>query len=296
MKTISQEMKNHLQGEVTSLCRCWILKTALGEELGFTDHDENIILKGVLCEKNAGVEASQIEESLGLNVNTNDVEGALQSNHITAEDINAGKYDNARVSTYIVNWQALDQFILDQVSLMGEITQEDGYFRMEFRSLSSQLEQTKGNHFISECQADLGDGRCKVFLDRPEYKVQGQIAEVLSPLVLRVTALDTFESGWFRGGHLTWLSGENVGRRIEITEQINSNRNNVLHLWQPMPYAIQPQDQFSLHVGCDKSFETCKRKFSNTLNFRGFPHIPGNDFVLSYAANSDVFDGEPIKS
>ena len=32
---------------------------------------------------------------------------------------------------------------------------------------------------------------------------------------------------------------------------------------------------------CDKRFETCRDVFANAVNFRGFPHLPGQDFVLS---------------
>ncbi|RIJ20390.1 DUF2163 domain-containing protein [Henriciella barbarensis] len=32
---------------------------------------------------------------------------------------------------------------------------------------------------------------------------------------------------------------------------------------------------------CDKRFETCRDVFSNAENFRGFPHLPGQDVVLS---------------
>lgn len=40
---------------------------------------------------------------------------------------------------------------------------------------------------------------------------------------------------------------------------------------------------------CDQRFETCRDRFSNTENFRGFPHLPGNDFILSgpAATNND---------
>ncbi len=40
------------------------------------------------------------------------------------------------------------------------------------------------------------------------------------------------------------------------------------------------------HQSCDQRFETCRDRFSNTENFRGFPHLPGNDFVLSGPAAS----------
>lgn len=32
---------------------------------------------------------------------------------------------------------------------------------------------------------------------------------------------------------------------------------------------------------CDHRFETCRDVFGNVENFRGFPHIPGTDFVLA---------------
>jgi len=41
-------------------------------------------------------------------------------------------------------------------------------------------------------------------------------------------------------------------------------------------------------AGCDKRFDTCRNRFNNAVNFRGFPHIPGNDFVIRYAV-----EGEP---
>jgi uncharacterized phage protein (TIGR02218 family) len=39
-----------------------------------------------------------------------------------------------------------------------------------------------------------------------------------------------------------------------------------------------------LEAGCDKRFETCRLKFANLLNFRGFPDIPGDDWLVSTPA------------
>ena len=59
-------------------------------------------------------------------------------------------------------------------------------------------------------------------------------------------------------------------------------------LWQAMPEPIAEGDSFVVTAGCDRRFSTCRDRFDNVLNFRGFPHIPGNDFLLRYAV-----DGEP---
>ena len=49
-----------------------------------------------------------------------------------------------------------------------------------------------------------------------------------------------------------------------------------------MPEPVAAGDSFTVTAGCDKQFQTCHDRFNNVVNFRGFPHIPGNDFVISY--------------
>ena len=52
-----------------------------------------------------------------------------------------------------------------------------------------------------------------------------------------------------------------------------------IELWQAMSEAVAVGDAFTVTAGCDKQFSTCKAKFDNALNFRGFPYMPGNDAV-----------------
>lgn len=42
---------------------------------------------------------------------------------------------------------------------------------------------------------------------------------------------------------------------------------------------------------CDKRFNTCLNTFGNVLNFRGFPDLPGEDFLTVYPRSGDVMDG-----
>jgi hypothetical protein len=38
-------------------------------------------------------------------------------------------------------------------------------------------------------------------------------------------------------------------------------------------------------------------KFGNAVNFRGFPHLPGNDFVVAYAVPGEPgHDGSSLRS
>ena len=44
-------------------------------------------------------------------------------------------------------------------------------------------------------------------------------------------------------------------------------------------------------LGCDKRFATCRDRFANTLNFRGFPYMFGNDVLQASPASEAVRDG-----
>jgi hypothetical protein len=44
-------------------------------------------------------------------------------------------------------------------------------------------------------------------------------------------------------------------------------------------------------LGCDKRFSTCRDRFGNGLNFRGFPYLVGNDVLQAYPAGEPVRDG-----
>ena len=58
----------------------------------------------------------------------------------------------------------------------------------------------------------------------------------------------------------------------------------IVELWQAASFAVAAGDGFTIRAGCDKQFATCKAKFGNGANFRGFPHMPGNDFVTTFAS------------
>jgi uncharacterized phage protein (TIGR02218 family) len=86
---------------------------------------------------------------------------------------------------------------------------------------------------------------------------------------------------------LTWTTGSNTGRREEVKAHVKSASEVTIELWRQAAFPIAAGDTFNIHAGCDKQFATCKAKFNNAVNFRGFPHIPGTDFVTSFPNRSD---------
>jgi uncharacterized phage protein (TIGR02218 family) len=93
---------------------------------------------------------------------------------------------------------------------------------------------------------------------------------------------------------LTWTSGANSGQVSNISQHEKFGFEQRLVLWRPPSAPIAIGDGFSIIVGCDKAFATCKAKFANQQNFQGFPHLPGNDAAYAYVDGEGVFDGAPL--
>ena len=98
---------------------------------------------------------------------------------------------------------------------------------------------------------------------------------------LTASGLGGFDDGWFSRGTLTWTSGANKAFSAEVKRH-TIGAGHLLTLWQAAGRTIEEGDTFTVRAGCDKRFATCREKFGNAEAFRGFPHMPGNDFALSY--------------
>jgi uncharacterized phage protein (TIGR02218 family) len=85
-------------------------------------------------------------------------------------------------------------------------------------------------------------------------------------------------AGAFSGGRLRWLDGKNAGlaARIVVNDTVG------LTLEDAPAFAVAAGDRAELTEGCDKAFATCCARFGNAANFRGEPHLPGNDLLVRY--------------
>lgn len=291
MRTLPAGMQAHLDAGTTTLAFCWKVTRKDGTVLGFTQHDRALSFDGVDYEPESGVTASEIEASLGLSVDNLDVAGLLKSDVITEDDIAAGYYDNADVEIWLVNWASIAQRLLIGAGNLGEVTRGEVGFTAELRGLAHRLQQSRGRLFQKYCDADLGDARCGIDLDDPSYMGTGTVAAVATDGSFNASGLDGFASHHFSRGRVLWLTGDNAGLQHEVRSHTNASSVVTVALWIPPFAAIEIGDTFEIRAGCDKTFATCKSKFSNAVNFRGFPTMPGNDFVAVYpkpgSASSD---------
>jgi uncharacterized phage protein (TIGR02218 family) len=274
MKTISGALATHLAGELTTLATCWRVTRRDGAIFGFTDAVGNLNIDGVLFEADAGYTPTTVATSSNLAVDNLDVEGLLDSEHITEVDIQAGLWDHAEVEIFQVNYLDLTQGKLWlRKGRLGEVRIGRSSFVAELRGLAQALQATIGELYSVTCRADLGDGRCQVNL--ASFTVTGTVTAVSSRRVFTDSGRGE-AAGWFAFGKLTWTSGNNDGFEMEV----KAFSGGVFTLVLPMPYDIQIGDGYSVYAGCDKLFSTCKTKFNNVVNFRGEPHLPGVDAIL----------------
>jgi uncharacterized phage protein (TIGR02218 family) len=296
MRTVPPELAAHLASGATTLCRCWRLTRRDETVQGFTDHDEDLGFDGTTFRAGTGFEGAELEARFGLAVTGTEIHGALAAESLNETDLAAGRYDNAKVELYLVNWSDVDQRLLLRTGSLGEVRREGAAFAAEVRGISARLNEERGRIFAATCDADLGDARCGVDLGDPAFRGEGSVLSVEGASLVRVAGLDTFANGWFTRGKLTFEAGPNAGLSVEVKEHRIEAGEVRLALWQQMAEPISEGDLFAVTAGCDKRFETCRMKFANAVNFRGFPHLPGNDFVVAYAVPGEPgHDGSPAR-
>jgi uncharacterized phage protein (TIGR02218 family) len=294
MKVLSPDMQAHLASGATTLAWCWKLSRADGAVFGFTDHDRPLSLMGVSFEPESGFSATEIRSGSDLSVDAQEAEGVLTSDVITETDILDGRWDNAAVEVWRVNWADVSQRVLMRRGVIGQVRRGRLAFVAEMRSLAHALNQTVGRTFQYACDAALGDARCGVDLDSAVYKASGVVDALTDDRSFDASGLAAFDAGWFSLGMLEWTSGANAGRTAAVADHVLREGAPHVALLDAPVRPIATGDGFVIRAGCNKRLETCRAKFANAVNFRGFPHIPGSDAIVRYANRGDANDGAAL--
>lgn len=282
MRIIPDALAMRLSG-ATTLCHCWRLVLRDGARIGFTDHDRDVVFDGLTHAAASGLEASEVEASLGFAATGAEVAGALMAAALSEADLAGGRYDGATIETWLVDWSAPEARVLMDVGAIGEVSRTDHAFAAELRSLAHAFDETRGRLYQTLCSADLGDSRCKASLSGAAMRVTRKVVGLESGAMFKIETTGK-ASGWFSGGAVE-LGGRRLGT---IRDHGERDGGALISLWAAPAAAPRIGEAVTLVAGCDKSFETCRTKFANQLNFRGFPHMPGDDLMLGYIRAGDV--------
>ena len=291
---LSEAFESHLASGLTTLARCWALTRRDGLVLGFTDHDRDIAFEGITFKADTGLSARALQQTTGLAIDNSEALGALSAAAVTEADVRAGRYDGATVRAWLVNWQEPALRTLQFRGHLGEIARVAGAFRAELLGLTEALNQVQGRVYQVPCAAVLGDSGCKVDLSQALLSGLGVVQAVDDQKVLSLSGLDGFYDRWFERGRLKVLTGAAAGLVGVVKNDRASGTVHQVELWEALRAEVAVGDTVEISAGCDKRVETCRYKFDNLLNYRGFPDIPGEDQLLQVpvaAVNTDQTGG-----
>jgi uncharacterized phage protein (TIGR02218 family) len=269
-------MPNWIEGDLTTLAFLWRIERRDGVALGFTSHDADLVVDGLTYAASPGMLPSAIERSDGLDTDNVELTGALTSDAITADDLAAGRWDGASLRLSAVSWENPTEAPLNLIrGELGSVEIADGRFAVTLRGPTLIFDAPVCEETSPDCRAVLGDKRCRVDLSGRK-----KLVKLVTAAGAMITVDQAAPDGAYAFGQLRWIDGPNSG----LEARILSSSGGQLTLEEPPHFAVTAGTRMELGEGCDKRFETCIQRFSNAENFRGEPHLPGNDLLTRYAS------------
>jgi uncharacterized phage protein (TIGR02218 family) len=280
-KTITNNLKTHIQRNVTSVCTCWKVTRTDGLVFAYTDHDEDVSFDALTYKAATGYNRTAVASAEGFAVDNVDIIGMLVDDEISEEDLRNGLFDYADVEVFLLNWEdpTMGRMVLRRGNFGEAIITTIALFKAELRGLAQHLNYTIGEVWQPGCRTDLGSTKCQVNL--AAITQYGTVASVVDRRGFYCTAGLTGGDDNFNGGVLTWTSGANNGKKMEVVSWFQST--NLMILFLPVNYPIVAGDTFSVYPGCDKTrgANGCL-KFNNVINYQGEPDLPGVDEAMRY--------------
>jgi len=262
-----------VDGELTSVALCWRLERLDGAGIALTSHDQPVTSEGVRHAPTPGMTPAAVTRSLGLQPPSAETAGALSSDAIDETDLSLGRWDGTRVQLTAADWEdpasAPIQLLGGEI---GAVNIDGDSFSAELRGAAAALEGPVCPATSAECRAQFGDKQCRVDL-AGRTLVAHVVASDGGALTLDMGVDDRFVLG-----RLRYLSGANCG----VTTVVLSAEGVVVEVRELPRAQVENGCRVELREGCDKRFETCVSRFANAANFRGEPHLPGNDLLTRY--------------
>jgi uncharacterized phage protein (TIGR02218 family) len=260
-------------GELTSMALCWRLERSDGGGIALTSHDQPIVSGSITFDPNPGMVPAAVSRSLGLDPDAGELAGALSSDALAEHDLALGRWDGSNLELTVVDWIDPDAPLISLLAgELGSVSVDGESFTAELNGAAARLEEPVCPATSAECRARFGDKQCRVDL-------------AARTLVATVTASDgatlmfnTVLDDKFVLGRLRYKSGANCGL-MSVIMSVDGASVQI----RDLPRAsIEAGCRVELREGCDKRFATCVSRFNNAVNFRGEPHLPGNDLLTRY--------------
>jgi uncharacterized phage protein (TIGR02218 family) len=257
--------------ELEGTASYWRVTRRDGVTLGFTGHDRDVWLDGVLHRAAPGMLPSAVRRTADLSADSVEVQGTLTHDAISAADLSAGLFDGAQVQLGIVDWETGDLATLYRGEI-GAISEVAAGFSAELLSAKAQLDADPVPRTSPTCRAQFCGPGCTLSTARFTHELR------VSTIDLTANAV-SFAGGPaaddIRDGSLRWVDGTQAGQSNAVVEVDGA----MLVLERALDPGIAVGDLARVREGCDHTIATCAGRFANSVNFQGEPFVPGNDIL-----------------
>lgn len=140
---------------------------------GFTSNPKDTVFDGVNYKAKSGYTASALSARADLSVDDLELQGLIDSDDIKIRDIESGRWADADIETFQLNYENLADGKMDLPATgnLGEhVIKRPGLYVAELLGLQAHLQQQIGDLYSILCRARLGDTKCKVRLDPPRWR------------------------------------------------------------------------------------------------------------------------------
>ena len=270
-------MRVFFNRELDTAATFWRIFRTDGIALGFTSHDQDLYFSGMRHRAAPGMVPTAIRMTSDLSEDSAGVEGALTHNSINPQDLAAGLFDDAVIDIGIVSWEDGEHDILYSGTL-GQIEDDSFGFSAELHSFKRLLESDLVPRTSPTCRAVFCGPGCGLSASKFTSCVTVETVDFESN---RVMLTDTVDHR-FSNGQLRFLDGPQTGLKFGILDVTEG----WLSLDRPLQLGTAYGTKVELIEGCDHTVLTCANRFSNSVNFRGEPFLPGNDLLARYGSNA----------
>ncbi len=252
----------------------WRVSRRDGVTLGFTTHDRDLWFGGLLHSAAPGMVPSAIRRTAGFEPDSAEVEGALNHQAISAADLAAGRYDGARVTIGLVDWETLEHQAIYSGTI-GTVSEEAGAFSATLVSRKAELLRDPVPRTSPTCRAEFCGPGCNLSATR-FTRLASLAAFDAARGGLQLTGIAALAD--YASGSLRWLDGPLAG----LEAGLHDSGDGWLLLDRPLDAVPAIGTRLLVREGCDRRLATCAARFGNAINFQGEPFLPGNDQLTRY--------------
>jgi uncharacterized phage protein (TIGR02218 family) len=278
----SASMLTHLAGSPLYIYDVWKLTARDGTIAAYANCSRSITFGGLLY-KASPAESTRGSRVLGLEADGAELQGAFDE-QIAKSDLFTHKWDDARITKDWVYFFNPDGYgsALTQKGFVGKITPGNGIFVIEFRSLSSRLDQTIGKLTSPIDRRRRAD---ETGVNMAPYTHNTSVDSIQTQRrIFKVPYVQPTDN-YFRYGIATFTSGNNNGKQLEIKSSTTTDggTRTQIELQHSTPANLTVADTMTLVIGYDGTLAAAKALGSEAvISLDGEPTMPLADDILRY--------------